>query len=206
MDSDLIIPSETNKTEVLNQIDALHEEHRLKILRELATKYNDDLIGMSYYAKHIKLEKHGNNAFDLIFSLWARGIKVPQGLALGEPYDDVFSEASPPRGYRYSVKYLRPVILIRNPSMVRFFLLSATNFADNRYDINSYIGKLRKEDGSSWPEIKTRDQFREFLRNESLTAMDLAFLALSLNSKDMFYANFSIQDIEYYVLGHIGRR
>ena len=206
MDSDLIIPSESNKIAVLNQIDALHEEHRLKILRDLATKYNDDLIGMSYYAKHIKLEKYGNSAFDLIFSLWARGIKVPEGLSFGEPYDDVFSKASGPRGYRYSVKYLRPVILIQNPSMVRFFLLMATDFVHTRQAINSCIGKLRQKDGSSWPEIKTRDQFREFLQNESLKSMELAYLALSFDDKDMFYGNFSIQDIEYYVLGQMGYR
>ena len=40
-DTDFIVPSENDKNAVLDQIDMLHEEHRLKVLRDLAIEYNN---------------------------------------------------------------------------------------------------------------------------------------------------------------------
>ena len=111
MDSDLIIPSENNKTEILNQIDALHEEHRLKILRELAIDYNNGLSEDSN--SHINLDKYGSNTFDLIISLWMRGVKVPEGLGLGNPYNETFFEY---------VHYILPMdYLVENSPYSRYY-------------------------------------------------------------------------------------
>ena len=201
--SDLIIPSENDKATVLNQIDALHEEHRMKILKELANDYN---ANEPYAYKHIDLTKDGTNAFDLIFALWARDIQIPQGLGFGDLYDSIFYDATIPRGLhdRYAVKNLCPVILIQNPSLVRFLLLSATRLCDDSVTntiVNACIGKIRRKDGSTWPMMKTREQLREFLRDDEVTPMDLAYLVISLQLNNMFYEDFSIEDIEFYVSG-----
>src|SRR5579883_2203746 len=127
MSSDLIIPSEIDKSTVLNQIDALHEEHRLKVLRALAIAYNNN-----NHDHPIDLDKYGSDAFDLIISLWMRSIKVPSGLGLGDPHDKTFFNYTRnvcPRDYL--VENTRIVMLIRNSPLVRFYLMSGVDMTDS---------------------------------------------------------------------------
>ena len=202
MSSDLIIPSEINKKTILDQIDTLHEEHRLKVLRELATQFNESekqkegLTNLS-----IDLEKYGDSAFDLIFSLWARHVNIPEGIAYGEPFDDIFSRHAHSSIYSHDLKDFRTVILLRNPAILRFFLISGTRFCGKRGNvvtINESIQQLLKKDGSKWDYCETRPQFRSFLLNPELTEFDIAFLALSFREKKLYYENFYLDDIEYY--------
>ena len=210
MDTDFIIPSENDKNAVLDQIDGLHEEHRLKILRDLATKYNDSLSGIAHCEKRIDLDKYGNNASDLIFSLWARKVKIPQGMAFGDPYDDIFEEYSnAPEKESNKIEDLWPCILLRHASLLPFFLMSATKFygegVGRIYEINKCIECLRRKDGSQWPHMMKRLEFRAFLLNKELTDFNLVYLALSFHKNHFFYDNFALNDLYYYDAGTIYR-
>ena len=208
MDTDFIIPSENDKSAVLNQIDALHEEHRLKVLRNLAIEYNNSLSGIEHCDKRIDLDKYGNNASDLIFSLWARKVKIPQGIAFGDPYDDIFEEYSyAPEKESNKIEDLWPCILLRHTSLLPFFLMSATKFYGEGIgritEINNYIQCLRRRDGSQWPHMMRRLEFRAFLLNKELTDFDLVYLALSFQKNRFFYDGFSLSDLYYYDVGTI---
>lgn len=202
MDNDLIIPTENNKTEVLNQIDALHEEHRLKVLRELAIEYNNGLSEDS--SCHIDLDKYGTSTFDLIISLWMRGIKVPPGLGFNDAYNETFLEyVHYILPMDYLVENARIVILLNNPYLVRFYLISGIELTriGREESVNECIQQLRKKDGSQWGNVCHRDQLRAFLLNEELTNLDLAFLAIKFESKNVYYENFTLDDIYYFIRG-----
>ena len=207
MSNDLIIPSENDKTTVLNQIDALHEEHRLKILRGLAVEHNDSLSGMGHYDRNIDLEKYGNTVFDLIFSLWMRGVKVPAGLAFGDLYDSELSScAGSISPNDYSVEKSRAVMLLHNPQLVRFYLVAGVNpRRGSEYQmgkINECIQQLRQKDGSRWERVSNRDQLRVFLLDPELNEFDLALLAIMFEDRNIYYDNFTIGDIYYFLEGN----
>src|SRR5579883_2075967 len=129
--NDLIIPSEHNKDIVLSQIDALHEEHRLNVFRALAMKYNND-----GHDHPIDLDKYGNNAFDLIISLWMRNVKVPSGMGLGDPHDKtLFNYSRETCPSDYLVENDRLVVLLHNSPLVRFYLISGVDMRDSGHVI-----------------------------------------------------------------------
>lgn len=202
--SDFIIPSESDKNEGLSQIDVLHEEHRLKVLNDLADDYNDNLSPMRYPHDHIR-KKYRTKAFDLIFSLWMRGVKVPEGMGLGEPYDSAFSVyMAYVWSEDYSVEKCRVVMLLRNPLLIRFYMVSGVDTregSNHLVDINRCIQQLRKKDGSQWEMVSCRDQLRDFLLNPELSDLDIMFLAIAFEKTHVYYTNFSIVDIHYFLMG-----
>ena len=198
-DTDFIIPSENDKSAVLNQIDMLHEEHRLKVLRDLAIEYNNH-----DHDHPIDLDKYGSSAFDLIISLWMRDIKVPLGLGLDDPHDKTFFSYTNRHSRDYLIEHSRVVMLVRNSPFVRFYLISGVDMTDsgNVRLINDCIRQLRKKDGSQWENVSNRAQLREFLLDrESLSDLDVAFLAIEFGKLHVYYENFDICDVYFLIEG-----
>ena len=192
-----------NKETVLTQIDRLHEEHRLKILRELAEQYNAN----SPNVDGINL----NNCFtalDLIISLWMRGIKIPSGIAIDSRYDDTFANyvySGTP--YNKDVRSNRLTLLLQHPKELIFFIYTALDHSSKYSDRFSWWINEHKEKDTFvriWLTISptisqhTGDDFVRYM-HEYLTPFDLAFLAISLEKSDLFYRYRNLGDFYFYI-------
>lgn len=76
-------------------IDAYTLSKQLESLRDLALEYNERPSTNPF--NKIQLDKIGDNKFDLIVSLWQRGITIAEHLNItyGAPYDTTFKMYSP---------------------------------------------------------------------------------------------------------------
>ena len=196
MSSDLIIPTEDNKSAVLDQIEKLHEKHRLNVLRGVAIEYNESIVDDQL---HIDLQKH-TTAFDLIFSLWARRVKIPEGIGFGDPYDEIFERAI---GLTKTtvLDHLIPVIMIRNPDVVKFFIMSGMRMGDEARSIfKQAVRTLHKDDLLLHGEY-TRINVRNILFDKSVTPFDVAYIALMLHREGQYLLDYTIYDLELYAIG-----
>ena len=194
----MIIPSENNKTAVLNQIDALHEEHRLNTLRQCALEYKN------MYGRNINIDRYGTDALTLICALWMHCIPVPEGLGFGDIVDETFCDytMSKPIFDEPQSKF-HVIMLLQNPLLVRFHIVSGINLVSKIHlaYINVCIQQLSKKDGSRWNHINNLGELREFMLNEQLTNIDLAFLAIKFRYMNIYCENFSLRNIYYFVNG-----
>ena len=133
-----------------------------------------------------------------------RGVKVPPGLGIGDPHDKTFFSYTILDPRDYLVEHARVVMLVRNSPFVRFYLISGVDMTDsgNVRLINDCIRQLRKKDGSQWENVSNRVQLREFLLDrESLSDLDVAFLAIEFGKLCVYYENFDICDVYFLIEG-----
>lgn len=195
LSGDFYIPpgAEAHNIEVWGQ--RLQAAHRFKALRDLAEQFN-------HYAPPnephpINLTRDPND-IALILELWLRGIKIPELLTFGRPYDTEFRqriEVATNWDVRESLVYQ----LLQNPENLNEFLyfslllparhvkIENKNLAaiaqQNLKDFNRFWVKLPV---SHRQPLESYDDLRDFLRSRALSWLDLVYIALKAEEENIF--------------------
>ena len=187
-----------DKDAVLKQIDALHEQHRLRKLRELICTnhvWNMDKVLTKESAENMDVDA-------LIFALLQSSIDIPPELTFGEPYDSAFHTFMTRQlQSRYHVPDFLYLLLKYAKELPMFLVYSIQINQESIY--RDHIGEIEEK---IWDKIHTLSQGTRLtftwelqfaLKNTTLSRLDIIYIAVMLDQIGAFH---SLCDLRIFVM------
>lgn len=165
-----------NKEVVLAQIDRLHEEHRLRKLRELVDEYNQQHPSDVFkYDDTTPVEEL--ICIVLRLGIMLPNVTIPSGLTFGEPYDSHFVSSHLNGGPNL---YVIPKLFKYADQLPMFLIYMLERLRG--HDWHHHV--LKREIWKMMPALSKGEKYRNIeqlqraIRQSSLSKTDIVFLSL----------------------------
>lgn len=176
-----------------DEIDAYTLQQELLYLTNAAREYNEG-DPLPDPRNRIPLDDIKDDKLKLIFSLWQRGIIIPEHLNItyGAPYDDIFfcwadgadmppDEDDDNEGLLRPVTMITPYILLKHPEQLLGYLLATFDFPLDALT-KTGLGRFNTEilHRIGLPPINSKADYLNILANAK--TLDLIYIALELDN------------------------